>query len=342
MFCITSPDFSSRSQIQDKINNKTKPLGSLGKLEQVAEQIAQIQQQTQLSIKQPHMVVFAADHGIASHNISIAPQAVTQQMVANFLQGGAAINCFCRSNDMAMTVVDAGILVEPDDHPMLKKQRIAAGTQDFSQQAAMTHEQAQQAMAYGADIVHQIHQSGCNTIGFGEMGIGNTSSATAIMASLLHLPLDECIGRGTGISDEQLNTKAELIGKGLDIHQGKLDTPLDILANVGGFEIAQMVGAMLQAAQNQMLILVDGFIATASAFLAVRMYPEANHYFIYCHCSQEAGHQRMLSQLEATPLLDLGLRLGEGTGAALALPLLKAACAFYNDMASFDQAGVTV
>lgn len=342
MFTITLPSSANQDAIQHKINTKTKPLGSLGQLENIAEQIASIQQNEKLSIEQPYMLVFAADHGIAAHGISIAPQAVTQQMVANFLHGGAAINCFCRSNDMAMMVIDAGILVEPDDHPMLLKQRIAAGTLDFSQQNAMSREQAVTAIEYGANAVNHVYQQGTNLVAFGEMGIGNTSSATAIMASILNLPIDECIGRGTGIDDQQLSLKEQLITQGLDRHQASMVDPISILTAVGGFEIAQIVGGMLKAAENRMVVLVDGFIATAAAMLAVEMYPAAKAYFIFCHCSQEAGHQRMLNHLDASPLLSLGLRLGEGTGAALSLPLIRSACAFYNDMASFEQAGVTV
>ncbi len=342
MFTITSPSQEHHEAIQQRIDTKTKPLGSLGQLEDIAKQIALIQQTDTLSIKHPYMLVFAADHGIAANGISIAPQAVTQQMVANFLHGGAAINCFCHSNDMAMMVIDAGILVEPDDHPMLKKQRIAAGTLDFSQQAAMSREQAITAIEYGASAVETTYQQGTNLVAFGEMGIGNTSSATAIMASILSIPIDECIGRGTGIDDQQLSLKEHLITQGLNRHQASMTDPIAILTTVGGFEIAQIVGGMLKAAENKMIVLVDGFIATAAAMLAVEMHPEAKAYFIFCHCSQEAGHQRMLNHLEASPLLNLGLRLGEGTGAALSLPLIRSACAFYNDMASFEQAGVTV
>lgn len=342
MFTITSPSPEHHDAIQQRIDTKTKPLGSLGQLEDIAKQIALIQQTDTLSIKQPYMLVFAADHGIATHGISIAPQAVTQQMVANFLHGGAAINCFCRSNDMAMMVIDAGILVEPDDHPMLLKQRIAAGTLDFSQQTAMSREQAITAIEYGASAVETVYQQGTNLVAFGEMGIGNTSSATAIMASILNLPIDECIGRGTGINDQQLSLKEHLINEGLNRHQAAMTDPIAILSTVGGFEIAQIIGGMLKAAENKMIVLVDGFIATAAAMLAVEMFPEAKAYFIFCHCSQEAGHQRMLNHLAASPLLSLGLRLGEGTGAALSLPLIRSACAFYNDMASFEQAGVTV
>ncbi|MGF1757323.1 nicotinate-nucleotide--dimethylbenzimidazole phosphoribosyltransferase [Photobacterium sagamiensis] len=342
MFSITRPDTMLSTQIQDKINNKTKPLGSLGQLETVAMQLALIQQTETISVNQPHLLVFAGDHGIAQHGLSIAPSEVTGQMVANFLAGGAAINCFCRTNNMALKVIDAGIKVEPADHHNLIKHRLGHGTADFSQQPAMPVDTALQGIQYGAGVVDTLYRQGCNLVGFGEMGIGNTSSASAIMAALLSIPADECVGRGTGIDDQQLQRKVDLITQALDLHQDRLNDPLHVLASIGGFEIAQIVGGMLKAAENKMVVLVDGFISTAAAMIAVSMHPEANAYFIYCHCSEESGHQRMLQHLEATPLLNLGLRLGEGTGAALALPIIESACTFYNEMASFSDAGVTV
>lgn len=342
MFTITSPDTAVLPQIQHKINDKTKPQGALGQLEDIAAQIALIQQADSITVSQPHLLVFAGDHGIAKHGLSIAPSEVTTQMVMNFIAGGAAINCFCRTSDMALKVIDAGTKLEADDHPQLLKQRLGNGTADFSQQAAMPLATAEQGLELGAGLVAKLHQQGCNLVGFGEMGIGNTSSAAAIMAAILNIPADECVGRGTGISDEQLERKQALITQALDLHQAQLNDPLNILACLGGFEIAQITGGMLKAAELKMTVLVDGFISTAAAMLATAMHPEVKHYFIYCHCSEESGHQRMLQHLNAKPLLDLGLRLGEGTGAALALPMIRSACEFYNEMASFSEAGVTV
>lgn len=342
MFTIAAPETASLSQIQDKINNKTKPLGALGQLESLAAQLALIQQADHLTISQPHLLVFAGDHGIARHGVSIAPSEVTTQMVMNFLAGGAAVNCFCRTSDMAIQVIDAGTQLEPADHPQLRKQRLGAGTADFTQQPAMSRDTAVQGLMHGAEAVARVHQQGSNLVGFGEMGIGNTSSAAALMAALLDLPAEACVGRGTGISDAQFEQKLALITRALAQHQTELDDPLSILACLGGFEIAQITGGMLKAAELRMTVLVDGFIATAAALIATTMYPAARGYFLFCHCSEESGHQRMLEHLEAEPLLNLGLRLGEGTGAALALPLIRAACEFYNNMASFSEAGVTV
>ncbi|OBU38574.1 nicotinate-nucleotide--dimethylbenzimidazole phosphoribosyltransferase [Photobacterium damselae] len=342
MFSISAPDRSHIEQIQHKINNKTKPLGALGQLETLACQIALIQQSEQLTITQPHLVIFAGDHGITKHGVSIAPSDVTGQMVANFLAGGAAINCFCRSNNMDISVVDAGIKHEPETHPHLIKQRLGTGTHDFTATQAMSRTLVLEGIKLGASVCETLYQQGTNCIGFGEMGIGNTSSASAIMALALNLSAQECVGSGTGINSEQLAKKTALIEQAITLHKDHCHDAFDILAAVGGFEIVQMVGAILQAAQNKMIVLVDGFIATAAALMACQIHPDCRQYLVFCHQSQEQGHQKMLTHLAASPLLHLDLRLGEGTGAALALPLLHAACAFYNDMASFDDAGITV
>lgn len=328
------------SRIQHRIDNKTKPLGALGRLEEVASQLALIQQRDHLAITQPTMLVFAADHGIASHGVSIAPSAVTRQMVLNFLAGGAAINCFCRANDMALQVVDAGIL-EPIDDERLIQQRLGAGTADISVAPAMSRQQAEMALQLGSALAKRLRSQGSNLLACGEMGIGNTSSAAALLAALCQLPVSDCVGRGTGIDDGQLQRKISLITQAVARTDSR-DDPIALLAQLGGYEIAQITGAMLGAAEAGMTLLVDGFIVTAAALLATRINPVSREYMIFAHGSAEAAHGIMLAQLQARPLLDLGLRLGEGTGAALALPLLRAACCFYNEMASFDEAGVTV
>ena len=332
--------------IRARILNKTKPPGSLGYLETLAEQLALLQGNPELlQLRAPIMLVFAADHGIARHPVSIAPQAVTRQMVLNFMQGGAAINCLCQSSAMRMRVVDAGIL-QPLDmiSEYLRVQRIAAGTADFSMAAAMTREQCHQALYAGMRLANDEIDQGASVLGFGEMGIGNTSSASALLALVAGLPVDEVVGRGTGISEEQYQLKLGLIRQGVQRVRGESLAPVSALLalqQVGGFEIAQMAGAMLAAAARNRVVLVDGFIVSVAALLAVCINPQVRARMVFAHRSAERAHIQVLDMLQARALLDLDLRLGEGTGAALALPLLRAACNFYNEMATFDSAGVT-
>ncbi|TQV89618.1 nicotinate-nucleotide--dimethylbenzimidazole phosphoribosyltransferase [Aliikangiella coralliicola] len=339
MFDITPLTDSKRTAIQQKIDQKTKPPGALGRLEQLAMQLALITGSDEIILNKPTMLVFAADHGIAKEGVSIAPPEVTQQMVLNFLNGGAAINCFCRANDIALEVIDAGILV-PINAPKLTMQSLGRGTNNFVTLPAMSLEAVTKGFSLGAKVVYRMASEGCNVFGFGEMGIGNTSSASALMSAITGIPAEECVGRGTGISDEVYQKKLSLIQKALKRHKNSFDDTKQILSALGGFEIVQMVGAMLAAAECNSVVLVDGFIATVAALAAVKINPAARDYMVFCHQSEESGHQKLLQYLQATPLLSLELRLGEGTGAALAVPLLKAAQAFYNDMASFDSAGV--
>jgi nicotinate-nucleotide--dimethylbenzimidazole phosphoribosyltransferase len=345
-FDISVPNAAKTTLIQQKIDQKTKPLGALGILESVAKQIAMIQSQvssldpiTRLQLDLPVMVVFAGDHGIAAEGVSIAPSAVTQQMVNNFLTGGAAINCFCRTNGMDLAVVDAGILLPIDDE-RLRQQSLGLGTHNFSQQAAMSIAQVKQGIEFGASVSYQYADSGSNIIAFGEMGIGNSSAAAAVMAAALKLPAEDCVGMGTGIDNETYDKKLQLIETALRLHRDDLVDPLSILACVGGFEIVQMVGAMLAAAERKMVILIDGFIASVASLIAIQMNANAQFYMIFSHCSAEKAHALLLEKIQARPLIDLNLRLGEGTGAALAFPLIQAAASFYNDMASFAEAGI--
>ncbi len=357
MFTIKKLDRSYQEPIINKINQKTKPKGALGMLEELALQlvlvlgkIPQIELQDRISladpiqIKKPVMLIFAGDHGIAEENISIAPSAVTQQMVVNFLEGGAAINCFCHCNDIEMEVIDAGILL-PVDNKNLTQHSLGNGTKKFVNDTAMSSQHVEQGLQLGKKVVQKHLQKGCNVFGFGEMGIGNTSAAAAIFSALTHVPVAECVGRGTGVDDKTLAKKTQLLHQAIEFHQHRLgdkySEPMEVMASFGGFEIVQMVGAMLATAESHKIILVDGFIATAAAMLATKLYPDSRDYMIFCHQSEEQGHQLMLKHLQAEPLLNLGLRLGEGTGAALAVPLIRASARFYNDMASFDSAGVT-
>ncbi|MCS6193537.1 nicotinate-nucleotide--dimethylbenzimidazole phosphoribosyltransferase [Shewanella baltica] len=336
--------------IQQKIDLKTKPPGALGQLESLALQIARVQatdlqqtdqpQNTVLKIVQPTMLVFAGDHGIAAEGVSIAPSEVTRQMVQNFAHGGAAINVFCRQVGFTLEVIDCGILTPVEGVEGIIDQRLGAGTGAIHLEPAMALETVDKGFAMARDLIERHHQAGCNLVAFGEMGIANTSSAAAIMAAIMQLDVIDCVGRGTGINSETLERKLMLIELALLLHQSALTGPKSVLACLGGFEIVQMTGAMLAAAERKMLVVVDGFIATAAALVAVQIAPNVRDYLIFAHQSDEQGHQRMLEFLQAKPLLSLGLRLGEGTGAALALPLIQASVNFYNQMASFSDAGI--
>ncbi|WP_159654700.1 nicotinate-nucleotide--dimethylbenzimidazole phosphoribosyltransferase [Vibrio atypicus] len=344
---MTHLDNCYSDAIWHRINQKTKPLGALGQLEQVAHQLALIQSNVngalveKININQPTVIVFAGDHGIADEGVSIAPSAVTQQMVLNFLAGGAAINCFCRANQVDLKVVDCGILLPiANQDKALVVQRLGERTENLSKQAAMTNAQVTQGLAFGRSIALEVIESGSTLLMFGEMGIGNTSSASAILAAVSQREVASCVGLGTGITTEQLTKKTRLIEqgvsrcKGADVHT--------ILAEVGGFEIVQMVGAYLAAPEKQIPVLVDGFIATAAAYAACQIEPACRDFLIFAHQSHESGHKYLLEEMNAEALLDLSLRLGEGTGAVLAVPLVRAAAEFYNNMASFEQAGVVV
>lgn len=337
---ISSLDRTAQAKIQARIDNKTKPQGSLGQLERVALQLALIQQTDTLSLPKPTMLVFAGDHGIAAEGVSIAPAAVTRQMVLNFLAGGAAINCFCQTLGWQLKVVDAGIL-EPIEDPRLILRRLGAGTANLARTAAMTPAQCQEGLQLGAEVARSEIAAGAGLLAFGEMGIANTTAATALLAALTDTPVADCIGRGTGISDHQLAHKQALIEQALARVAGQTD-PQGLLAELGGFELVQICGAILAAAEARVPMLIDGFIVSAAALVACRIAPACRDYMLFSHGSAEPGHARLLAAMQAEPLLDLGLRLGEGTGAALALPLLQAAVSFYNDMASFESAGVTV
>lgn len=333
-------------QLQNKINSKTKPIGALGLLEDIALQIGLIQQTTQPFIARPTIMVFAADHGIAATGlVNPYPQSVTAQMVLNFLHGGAAINVFTKIHHLQLLVVDAGVNANLShlNQPDFIHAKQAMGTANYLLSAAMSEETVQACINQGKALVNRVATDGCNCIGLGEMGIGNTSSAALIMHAITGIPLHDCVGRGTGSNDDQLATKISTLEKVAAFHQ--LNTlskePVRLLSAVGGFEIAMMVGAYLGAASQKMAIVVDGFIATAALLVAVQIDPTVMNNCIFAHSSNEQGHGKMLQYLKATPLLNIGLRLGEGTGAALAIPLIESAVAFLNQMASFEQAGVS-
>ncbi|MCK3685234.1 nicotinate-nucleotide--dimethylbenzimidazole phosphoribosyltransferase [Maribellus sp. YY47] len=325
--------------LQQKINLKTKPLGSLGRLEELAFQTGMIQQTLSPRIYNPSMVVFAADHGLADEGISPYPKDVTWQMVMNFCAGGAAINVFCKQNGLELKVVDAGVDHDfPADLPIVYA-KIRKGSRNMYREPAMTMDECREAMKLGAAMVVTEAKTGCNTIAFGEMGIGNTSASSLLMHKFTGISVEECTGRGAGLDDKQLDKKACLLKEIADKYRA--ETPEEILAAFGGLEIAAMVGAFLEAKKQNMLILVDGFIATVAALTASKMNAEMLQNCIFCHQSDEKGHKLLLDHLNVKPLVNLGLRLGEGTGAAVALPLVRSAVSFLNEMASFEDAGVS-
>ena len=340
-FNITPPSQRVKPALLEKIQQKTKPLGALGVLENLSLQIGLIQQNLAPSLNLPTMLVFAGDHGIANAGVSAYPQAVTAQMVQNFLNGGAAINVFTRQHNMALHIIDSGVNADFSDAPHLIQAKIAYGTQNFLAMPAMTQAQCLAAINKGAEIAESCIRQGSNVIGLGEMGIGNTASASCLMALLCDLPIEACVGRGTGLDDAGLANKINTLQKALDFHAIDRKNPLTILATFGGFEIAMMVGAILKAAEEKCIILMDGFICTAALLVAHKLYPHVLDYCIFSHCSDEAGHKKMLNALNVVPLLQLNLRLGEGSGAALAYPLIVSAVNFLNEMASFASANVS-
>jgi len=339
MFDIQPLSQALAPALQAKIDQKTKPLGALGQLEALALQIGLIQHSLSPSLDKPCIIVFAGDHGVAASGVSAYPQTVTAQMVANFAAGGAAINVFARQHQIELLIVDAGVNADLTAIPGLIDASIGKGTANFLEQPAMTPAQCAMALAKGAELVLRQWEQGCDCLGFGEMGIGNTSSAALIMHCLTGLPLEHCVGRGSGLDDAQLRHKLAVLQQVLSRHS-KLTDPNEVLATFGGFEIAMMAGAYLKAAELNMLIMVDGFIAGSALLAAAGLYPAVLDYCVFSHRSDEQGHRSLLDHLRARPLLNLDMRLGEGSGIALAYPLLQAAVGFLKQMASFEQAGV--
>ncbi len=342
-FSIAPIDRSWAAALQEKIDNKTKPIGSLGRLEEIAVHIGCIQKTLSPRLDAPHMLIFAGDHGAARAGISAYPQDVSWQMIENYLKGGAAANVFSRLNGMTMLAIDAGVAHDFGAREGLIDAKIdPAGTRNYLEEPAMTPTQCAAAIAKGAQIVRAVADLGCNIMGVGEKGIGNTGSASLITHLLTGVSLDDCVGRGTGLDDAGLARKKTLMQQALD--RAKLPHDADVmtvLAEFGGFEIAMMTGALLAAAERGMVLLADGFIATSALLAAHRIAPNIRDYCIFSHCSAEAGHRAQIAHLNGRPLLDIGMRLGEGTGAMVAFPLVRAAVTFVNEMASFESAGVS-
>ena len=326
--------------LKKKIDGKTKPPGSLGRLETLALQCGRIQNSLNPELVNPTILVFAGDHGITEEGVSPYPQEVTAQMVLNFLNGGAAINVFCRQNNISLHVVDAGVKTDLPGHVELIKAKIGRGTKNFCKEQAMSLEECERTIDKGAELSRTVPVSTCNVIGFGEMGIGNTSSAAALTQRFTGLPVENCVGKGTGLDDSGLEHKQNSIRQALEKH-AEIKEPQAVLSTFGGFEIAMMVGAILESAVLKRIILIDGFIASAAFLSASRIVPEIKQYAVFTHKSDEQGHAEILKYLQVEPLISLGMRLGEGTGAAVAFPILLSAVSFLNQMASFESAGVS-
>ena len=340
-FTITAVDNSLDAVIQNTLDNKTKPPGSLGQLEAVAAHIARIQHSLSPQLSRLNHCVFAAEHGVCEEGISPYPSEVTRQMVLNFMAGGAAINVFCRQQDVRLTVVDAGLKGDPlPTHPNLIDARLGEGSANLMRQPAMSPEQYQLAVNKAADIIEMQLAEGADILSFGEMGIGNTTAGAALMAACLKLDPAECVGAGTGANATLIEHKTQVVRQALALHQSGLTSGRAIMQHLGGFELAMIAGAMAATAELGKPFVVDGFLATAALLTVWYDHPEVLDYALFSHVSGEHGHQRMLTALGVKPLLHLDLRLGEGTGAVLAWPLIRAAVAMLDEMASFDSAGV--
>ncbi len=327
------------------LDNLTKPVGSLGRLEDLATRLYCIQDgRTPLAAAPARMITIAGDHGVVAQGIALTPQAVTVQMVLNFLNNGAGINVLCRAADVDFQVVDAGVLSDFEPHERLVRAKIGRGTADLSQGPAMSRDDCLRALELGIALAEMAHADGMRVVGMGEMGIGNTTPSSALFCAYLGISPAEAVGMGAGIPPKGLAHKTEIIAQGLRANAEAVQSgdPVAVLAALGGYEIAALAGLVIGAARRKLAVMVDGFIATAACTAAARIAPAVTGYCFFSHGSAEAGHVRALKRLGQKPLLDLGLRLGEGTGAALGIFLLKSAAAIFNEMATFESAGVKV
>ena len=340
IFHIERPDEGLKEALQTKIDNLTKPKGSLGRLESLALQAGLIQQSLSPVLRHPINVIFASDHGIADEGVSQSPKEVTRQVIYNFLNGGAGVCFLARQHGFELRIVDGGVDYDFPSTPRLIDRKIRKGTRDFLYEAAMTQEEMEKAIRYGAEIVSECHASGCNVISFGEMGVGNTAASSMWMTCLTRIPLIDCVGAGSGLNAEGVRHKYDVLKRALENYKGDGST-LDVMRYFGGYEMVMAVGGMLRAAESRMIILVDGFIMTNCVLAASRLYPEMLSYCVFGHRGDEAGHKRVLDFLGAKPLLDLGLRLGEGSGSICAYPILDSAIRMINEMHNFQQAAIT-
>jgi nicotinate-nucleotide--dimethylbenzimidazole phosphoribosyltransferase len=337
---IESADQAMLRAAEQRQPHLTKPVGSLGRLEEIANRCAAIFGTLTPSLSRPRIVVFAGDHGVCAEGVSPYPQIVTTQMVVNYLRNGAAINCLANSFGVELRIVDVGVIGPIPEIPGLVRRNVAKGTRNFCQEAAMTAEEMCAAIEVGITMAEEAAADGCNLLGFGEMGIGNTTPASAITAALTGCPVPQSVGRGTGADDECLKRKIAAVERGLALHQAHLSDPFEILRRIGGLEIAAMCGFCLGAAACRKPVLTDGLIATSAAAVAVRINPRVKDFLFAAHASVEPGHKFLMEIIGQRPLLDMGMRLGEGTGAAMAIPLMQGAVAAFTGMATFESAGV--
>jgi len=337
---IQAPNYPSRLAALNRQSQLTKPPGSLGLLEELAVRLAAMQRREKPRLKTPWISVFAADHGVAGEGVSAFPQAVTRLMLRNFVQGGAAISVLARQWNARLEVVDVGVAGPFEALEGLVSARVGEGTANFARQPAMAPAQLDAALAVGAEAARRAYATGADVFIGGEMGIANTTSAAALACALLRIGPELLAGPGTGLDAAGVRRKREVIARALALHQEGLDSPLEILRRLGGFEIAALTGAYLQGAACGLPVLVDGFICGVAALLATRLSPECAEWLIFAHRSAEPGHRLVLEALGARPLLELDMRLGEASGAALALPILRAACALHGEMATFAEAGI--
>ena len=328
------------ADIHKKIDNLNKPKGSLGRLETLAEQICLVQQTLSPRLTHPSHLLLGADHGIEREAVSVSPREVTWQQMLNFTHGGGGVNMFCRQHGFKLRIVDVGVDYDFTGVDGILDRKVARGTRNFLHEAAMTQEEYGRTIDIGAALCDDCFAEGCNVLSIGEMGIANTSPSSIWMSLFCHIPLDECIGAGAGLDTPGIRHKREVLRQAVDNYQGQ-GTAADLIRYFGGFEMVAAIGAMLRAAEHRMLVLVDGFIMSACALAAIQLEPAVRDYMIFAHCGDESGHRRMLDAMQAQPLLSLGLRLGEGTGALCAYPIVDSAVRMINEMNNFDNARIT-
>jgi len=334
-------DTNLLQQAQNRLDNKTKPLGSLGRLEEFARRIVAISGQESPDLSKKAIFTFAGDHGVVEEGVSAFPKEVTPQMVFNFLQGGAGVNVLARHAGAEVRVVDVGVDFDFGECPGLIRKKVAHGTRNLAKGPAMTREEALAAMNVGIELADQCRQEGISLVGTGDMGIGNTTPSSAIIAAIGGFSPEQVTHRGTGINDHALQLKIQAIRRGIEINCPDPADPLDVLTKVGGLEIAAIAGLVLGCAANRIPVVVDGFISTAGALIASELHPQVKDYLFAAHESVEVGHRFMLERIDTRPILNLDLRLGEGTGAALAMHLIEAGVKILLEMATFEQAGVS-